>query len=353
MPKVSVISCLYNVESFLKEGRLKDVYSQIFTDWELILVDDGSTDGTSAFCDNEAARDPRVKVIHKENGGLGSARNAGLEAATGEYICGFDVDDHLEPNMLEICVREMDSRGVDIMMFSFRALTPALKLSQDVHLIETAIDSQDDLRKYYVDRLLLVPNGNGFFWNKCYRRTFLEANKLRFGDERIQQDEIFNIKMLQCIKSCYLSPEILYNYYIFESGNNRSRFIPNRFEIYKSVYNAFRCLQKEWNLNDNRLDDYLYRRLFVGMNVTLRFNLMHPDCNWSKNRKKQEIERVMNDEDVQKSIAYVLKSGLGIEDRLYLNSYCSGSICVLKIVNVFFSVLHDLKRCLMFGAKKR
>lgn len=343
MPKVSVISCLYNVESFLKEGRLKDVYSQTFTDWELILVDDGSTDGTSAFCDNEAARDPRVKVIHKENGGLGSARNAGLEAATGEYICGFDVDDHLEPNMLEYCVQEMDSRDVDVMMFSFRALTPALNLSQDVHLIETVIDGQDDLRRYYIDRLLLVPNGNGFFWNKCYRRTFLEANKLRFGDERIQQDEIFNIKMLQCVKSCYLSPEILYNYYIFESGNNRSRFIPNRFEIYKSVYNAFRCLQKEWNLNDNRLDDYLYRRLFVGMNVTLRFNLMHPDCNWSKNRKKQEIERVMNDGDVRSAVSYVEKLGLGIEDRLFLKAFRNSNILFVTSLNYLFFCLRYAK----------
>lgn len=348
MPKVSVISCLYNVESFLKEGRLKDVYSQTFTDWELILVDDGSTDGTSAFCDNEAARDPRVKVIHKENGGLGSARNAGLETATGEYICGFDVDDHLEPNMLEICVREMDSRGVDVMMFSFRALTPALKLSQDVHLIETAIDCQDDLRKYYVDRLLLVPNGNGFFWNKCYRRTFLEANKLRFGDERIQQDEIFNIKMLQCIKSCYLSPEILYNYYIFKSGNNRSRFIPNRFEIYKSVYSAFRVLQAKWDLIDARFDDYLYRRLFAGMNATLRFNLMLPDCNWSKNRKKREIERVMNDEDVREAISYVEKCGLGVEDRLFFKAYRHSSVFFVASLNYMFFYLRYVKHLFLY-----
>lgn len=343
MPKVSVISCLYNVESFLKEGRLKDVYSQTFTDWELILVDDGSTDGTSAFCDNEAARDPRVKVIHKENGGLGSARNAGLDAATGEYIFGFDVDDRLEPNMLEICVREMDSRGVDVMMFSFRALTPALKLSQDVHLIETAIDSQDDLRKYYVDRLLLVPNGNGFFWNKCYRRSLVEFNKLRFGDERIQQDEIFNIKMLQCVKSCYLSPEILYNYYIFESGNNRSRFIPNRFEIYKSVYSAFRNLQAKWSLVDSRFDDYLYRRLFAGMNATLRFNLVHPDCNWSKNRKKLEIKRVMNDGDVRSAVSYVEKLGLGIEDKLFLVLFRKGLIFCIYFFNLVFLYLRSLK----------
>lgn len=343
MPKVSVISCLYNVESFLKEGRLKDVYSQTFTDWELILVDDGSTDGTSAFCDNEAARDPRVKVIHKENGGLGSARNAGLDAAMGEYICGFDVDDHLEPNMFEICVREMDARGVDVMMFGFRAITPALKLSQDVHLKETSIECQEDLRKYYVERILLVPNGNGFFWNKCFRRTFVESNKLHFGDERIQQDEIFNIKMLQCVKSCYLSPEILYNYYIFESGNNRSRFIPNRFDIYKSVYSAFRDLLAKWDLNDTRFEDFLYRRLFAGMNATLRFNLMHPDCNWSKNRKKQEIERVMNDEDVREAISYVENCGLGVEDRLFFKAYRHSSVFFVASLNYLFFCLRYVK----------
>ena len=100
MPKVSIIVPIYNVKPYLKEC-LDSILVQTFSDFELILVDDGSTDGSERLADSYALSDPRVKVVYKENGGLSSARNAGLDLACGEYIYFVDSDDYIEPDTLE------------------------------------------------------------------------------------------------------------------------------------------------------------------------------------------------------------------------------------------------------------
>lgn len=340
---VSVIIGLYNVEKYLQEGRLNDIYSQSYSDWELILVDDGSTDGTGAFIDAEAEKDSRIKVIHKENGGLGSARNAGLEIARGEYICSMDVDDHIEPDMLEYCVAEMEARKVDVLMFGFWASTPQFRTKEEVRLIETEIHSQEDLKKYYLDRILFVPNGNGFFWNKCYRKSFLDKYGIRFGNQRIQQDEVFNLKVYEHLEHCYLSPRLLYHYYIYNVGNTRSRFIPERYEIYKSIYSQFRKQQDVWGIKDTRFDSYLYNRLYNNMHDLLRYNMMHSNCIWTKKQKMVELNRVVDDLDVQKAIEYKKKKGLNLENRLFLWAYERKSLVLINTLNTIFALLRSVK----------
>ena len=99
--KISVIIPVFRVERTIKRC-VDSVLRQTFTDWEMILVDDGSTDGSSALCDEYGRLDKRVHVIHKANGGLSSARNAGLDVATGELIGFIDSDDWVEPQMYEL-----------------------------------------------------------------------------------------------------------------------------------------------------------------------------------------------------------------------------------------------------------
>ena len=101
MPKISIIVPVYNVEKYL-EKCVRSILAQTFTDFELILVDDGSPDSSGAMCDQFAEQDQRVKVIHKENGGLSDARNAGIEIATGEYLGFVDSDDYIADDMYEL-----------------------------------------------------------------------------------------------------------------------------------------------------------------------------------------------------------------------------------------------------------
>ena len=113
---VSVIMPVYNTESYLKTA-VESVIGQSFSGWELILIDDGSTDSSGEICDSFAAADPRIRVIHRENGGLSAARNTGLGAAAGEYVRFLDSDDWLSPDALEVLLKTAAGSQADMVIF--------------------------------------------------------------------------------------------------------------------------------------------------------------------------------------------------------------------------------------------
>jgi len=340
--KVSIIIGCYNVAKWIHQGRLNDIFCQTYTNWELILVDDGSTDDTPALLDAEAKKDSRIIVIHKENGGLGSARNAGLDVATGEYIWSFDLDDHVDLDCIEYCVQEIEQRKVDVLMFGFYAITPQFETKETIQLQETMTHTSEELRNVYLDRILFIPNGNGFFWNKFYRRSFIEEYKFRFSTQRIQQDEYFNLLVYEKLEKCYISPRVFYHYYIYNTGNNRSRFYANRFEFYKSIYCQFRNLQTHWDLYDDRFKGYLLKRLYNNTCDCILSNMFHPDCSWSNEEKKQQLNSILSDTDVQSAIEYC-KNSLSFESKVYLGAIMSRNLCYILMSRNFFSILRNIK----------
>lgn len=348
-PKVSIIIGCYNVERWLRNGRLNDIYNQTFKDWELILVDDGSTDETPTLLDAEAKNDSRIIVIHKRNGGLGSARNAGLDIARGKYVWSFDLDDHVDSKCIEYCVKEADNRQVDVLMFGFNAITVNVNKNriEKIQLCETLINTNRELRDSYLDRILFVPNGNGFFWNKFYKRSFIEKNKLRFGNQRIQQDECFNLKVYMYLEKCYISPKVFYDYYIYNNGNNRSKFLPNRFDIYKSVRHHFEQLKTFWRVEDSRFVDYLNNRFYNGVMQCVIFNLLHFDCTWTKKRQKEEMDRIMNDPLTMEAFNYAEKHYCSIEQKLYRMACRHKSLCAIKLLNKIFEIMRVVKKVII------
>ena len=118
MSAISIIVPIYNIEKFLP-CCIESVLAQTFTEWELILVDDGSKDSSGVICDEYAAQDARIRVFHKENGGVSSARNLGLDNVRGEWITFVDADDWIESDMLELLLRKGEETGADIVMGDF------------------------------------------------------------------------------------------------------------------------------------------------------------------------------------------------------------------------------------------
>lgn len=341
---ISIIVGCFNVAKWLLKGRLNNIYNQSFRDWELILVDDGSTDETSHLIDEEAKNDDRIKVIHKENGGLGSARNAGLDIAQGKYIWSFDVDDEVDSDVLEKLYNIAETTDAEMLCFGYVEYNTVLKTRIEHQFDRISCHSNDEVRSVYLDHLLLKFN-NGFFWNKLYRRDFIEKYHLRFGNERIQQDEVFNLNVYKYVNHLELIPGSFYHYYVYNAGNNRSRFIPDRFEIYKSVHEHFCDLRDFWGLaGDARFDAFLNNRLFVNLNDLLRNNLTHPRCQWRKKECQAEITRVMNDKDFRTAIEYMEKRGLNFENRLFLWAYRRQSIEIIKTCNYIFEQLRTIKR---------
>lgn len=333
---VSIIVGIYNVIQFIDRG-VGCVLAQTYGDFELLLVDDGSTDGSLQRCKEWAARDNRIRVLHQENQGLGSARNLGLENARGEYICFYDVDDEMLPGLLAYNVEQMERRGVDLVVFGYNNIDYRTGYVTPVRFTEKQIDSNRELRDTFIDEFVLKTNG--FAWNKCYCKSFLDRHALRFENQRIQQDEVFNLLVYEHLEKAYLSPEILHNYYVYEKGNTRSRFIADRFDIYKSIRAHFDRLRQFWNIQDQRFDCYLDQRFYNDAMSCMLFNLTHPNCPWTTAEKRCELHRIMADPLTRQSFANVCPQNL--EQRLYRRACRKESLWRIRLYTGFFRMLRS------------
>ena len=168
-PKISIISPVYNAERYIVKC-LDSILVQTFQDWELILVDDGSSDKSGVICDEYAARDSRVIVIHKDNGGVGAARQTGLDAVTGEYVIHADPDDWVEPTMLQELYAKAVAEAADVVIFDYYVDTK--KKTSLVKQQPASLDAKNILKE------LLQQSESVFFpRNQLLRRSsFLDTN---------------------------------------------------------------------------------------------------------------------------------------------------------------------------------
>lgn len=185
--RFSVIIPVYNVEPYLREC-LDSVLHQTFIDWEAVCVNDGSTDRSGVILEEYAAKDSRFKVLAKPNGGLSSARNAGMDVAKGDYILFLDSDDWLEPNALEIIANALNDE--DLLCFSGQRYLEATQSFNPIdQLVEKAYDSG---MEYYNENALLHRD----FAFVCvvlraYKRSFLVDNNLAFKEGIFHEDNLF------------------------------------------------------------------------------------------------------------------------------------------------------------------
>ena len=193
MPSISVIMPVYQAEKFLK-ASVESVLAQTFSDWELLLVDDGCRDGSPALCDAFAQRDDRVRVIHKrKNAGVSAARNSGLDMAKGDYIAFLDSDDAFEPKTLETlwCLREQ--AGTDTAACAHLNLRPDGS-SWPEQVLPGGVYDKEQIREKIVAPLLgerlAAPVFNGFIWRYLFSAKVIRAAHLRFEGAYLE-DELF------------------------------------------------------------------------------------------------------------------------------------------------------------------
>ena len=173
-PKVSIIVPVYNAEKL--ERCIDSILGQEFTDIELILADDGSTDSSGSICDAYAKRDPRVHVIHKPNSGVSSTRNCAMDTAQGTYIQFLDSDDWITPDATKLLVRGIEENSCDMVIADFyRVIGSRVARKSD-------IDSEDVItREQYADLMMESPSDFywGVVWNKLYKRSIIESHRNR------------------------------------------------------------------------------------------------------------------------------------------------------------------------------
>ena len=202
----SVIVPIYKVEKYLKRC-IDSVLCQTYEDFELILVDDGSPDGCPALCDAYAQKDKRVRVIHKENGGLVSARQAGIREATGDYVFNLDGDDAIAENALFCAYEIIRDTAADLVSFSYQIYENGVLGKIENDLAEEGLYQKEEIEKHIYPKLLSDENMTHIFyflWGKAIRRSLLYDNQLNVNPAISLGED------LSCVVPCYLQADTVY-----------------------------------------------------------------------------------------------------------------------------------------------
>ncbi|MBQ7430031.1 glycosyltransferase family 2 protein [Butyrivibrio sp.] len=245
--KLSVIVTAYNLEKYISRC-LDSLIRQTYKNLEIIVSDNGSTDSTGRICDEYASRDARIKVIHMEKNGAGGGRNAGLDAATGDFIAFTDGDDFIDPYMMEKMMSAIVTFNADMAVCRYRQLgidEDYVEKSYENGMV-CVLDNYEMLRAYCEeDERLVIQNA---LWNKVLKREYLEG--IRMWENRKYEDVAFSLKMIKDVgKTVYIDTP-MYNYIIdrSDSGTNDQNYktlVRDQFEGYREKDKIFKDMGKE------------------------------------------------------------------------------------------------------------
>lgn len=252
VPKVSVIVPVYNSEEYLPE-TIDSILNQTFEDFELILIDDGSKDSSGTICDLYADKDSRVRVIHKENGGICSARNAGLKIARGEYLAFCDNDDKYLPNLLKDNYELAKEHNADIVRFKRKriAYIDGRRIVTTTSAYRFAVLRGEKIAENYLN----MSGMSITIWNGLYRRSVLVENKIRFPEwmRYGQEDAWFNFCYYENANCIVMNPNVYYYWIQRDCHSTSSKFHKNL------LSSCYACMKKEWDVMD-RLGTQKYHK---------------------------------------------------------------------------------------------
>lgn len=252
MPKISVIAPVYNAEKFL-ENCVNSVRAQTFQDWELLLIDDGSKDATGALCDKCAQADARIRVFHKENGGVSTARNLGLLEMRGEYLAFLDVDDAYEPDCLSALMEILEKAGADSAACAHLNLMPDGSIYPEPVLPEGVYDAAAIREKIVYPLLgerLRQPVFNGFIWRYLYTASIVRENGITF-DGAYLEDELFLMEYFCSAKRLAVTEKPLYRY-LQNPASATHKYMPDFLKVFGNFMERKEAVAGKYQLNEAR-----------------------------------------------------------------------------------------------------
>ena len=330
---ISIIIPVYNAELHLSRC-LDSIIRQSFKSFEIILIDDGSTDNSKSICEKYTNIDNRISVIFRENQGPGPTRNLGMEVAKGDYIYFVDADDILLPNALADNYKLALENDLDVVIFSFEKI---VYKSDTKTLVNHTFDNylvtnNDKLSKIFWE---LADNGLMYaVWNKFYKKSFIMANDLKFTDCRKSQDAMFNFDVFQYADRIFINHNIYYQYHFYENNNITSRYTNDLYEIYKLYHKKLKKLLISLNLEHNTESMNKYNELlFIHTSVCFS-NVWKLENNiLSLSERIKEYRTIFKDEETLETL-----------DNLKITQFRSFfrkiSFIVMKTKNTYINLLY-------------
>lgn len=329
--QLSVVVPVYNVEKYLKQC-IDSILNQTEAVYEIILVDDGSTDCSGKICDSYAEQYKKIKVIHKKNAGLGMARNTGLETVTGEYVTFIDSDDFYDETYIQTITLIMDKTGCDTCKTSFKRVNLEGIFVSNESIVNGEYRGEQ-IRTELIPRLIgSSPNKKDSIpMSVCctvYSMRIIREYGLQFVSERewISEDFFFNIEYYSYSNYSILSDYVGYNYRI-NTNSLTTRYLVERFEKCLAMYNKEIEILMEMDFYDTckfRLD----RQFFIYLRMCFA---QLKNSQLSKREIKNEISRICYDVNVQRIISEYPIGQLGFAQKIFLYFIKFRAVLVLYI----------------------
>lgn len=256
MDLISIIVPIYKVEKYLDEC-IRSVVSQTYKNIEIILVDDGSPDSCPGICDAWAEKDSRIRVIHKENGGLSDARNVGMASSTGTFIAFVDSDDILEPEYIEYMYRAICETGADLAQCRYQQFTGTPDaVGNPKSMCSPVIQSKEEALHYFSSHMVPL---NHEVWDKLYRRSLIENERFLYG--RQAQNVLFSCHVFGKCNKIARVDNMLYHYRI-HSESASGRFIRQRLDGFETFMQSINYLEEFYPQYVNNLKRYYITMCF-------------------------------------------------------------------------------------------
>ena len=222
MPKLSIIIPVYNAANYL-HSCVNSILSQSYQDFELLLINDGSTDHSGELCNEYADSNPFIHVFHKVNGGVSSARNTGIKHAQGDYIIFVDSDDRLEANALSILMQQDTHSDLTFFGSAFHLKGgETILYKPDPQYYDPFSEVQSGMMNLITNSL--YPDYLGFTWNKMFKSAIIKRQHIFFVENlSYREDEVFTLQYAAFCSSLTTLPDILYHYRVSDTGLTQKR----------------------------------------------------------------------------------------------------------------------------------
>ena len=294
--KISVIMPVYKVEEYVGKA-IESIQAQTLKEWEFLIVDDGTPDKSGEICDAYAAKDERIHVIHKENGGAPSARNVAIDIAKGEYMYFMDSDDWAEPTMLEDMynLAKRDNAQLVVAGFYIDTYYTDTEYRQDDFVVADAVyPNKEAFRKnaykLFDKNLLYTP------WNKLFESCYIMENNLRFPTT-FWDDFPFNVSVVRNIERVTVTSKQYYHFIRKRAESETAAYRPNMYEKREEEHGWMINLYKEWNVHNAESREMIARR-YVERLIGCVENITNPKCTLSYGEKRKQVKDMLSKQHV-------------------------------------------------------
>ena len=299
---VSVIVPAYNVAGYIRRA-VESIQKQSLKDLEILIVDDGSRDGTGSICDRMAERDVRIDVFHLENGGAPAARNYALDRARGKYVYFLDGDDWAEPGMLADMVGLAEKSSLELVVAGFYIDTyykgdsfVSETKSRPSKIYNTQHDFRADAYQLFDQNLLYPP------WNKLFLRSRIESQNVRFK-HTFWDDFPFVLDFIRDVERVGVIERAYYHFIRAREESETARWRPGVYEKREEEHTWMLDLYEHWGLAGDPASMEMIERRYIERLVGCIENVCNPSCTLTKAEKRALVEKMITSERAQTAVA--------------------------------------------------